>query len=160
MKKLNLDEIKEMLGRIGPAIGESFDKVEDSWGEIKEAVTPDIENAKKEIKEHFQKSFLEFRKKINATSVDNVTMYEVETLTSTEMLKHAKAHIVKGANMVAAYKQEGLIKDKKVYLINFAYGKDRALLEDKDNHYVIIKANMLDNDVDNLFKESELVILK
>ena len=43
MKKLNLDEIKEMLGRIGPAIGESFDKVEDSWGEIKEAVTPDIE---------------------------------------------------------------------------------------------------------------------
>lgn len=153
MKKLNLDEIKEMLGEIGPAL-------EESWDEIKEAVKPEVENAKKEIKEHFQKSLMEFRKKISVTSVDNVTMYEIDTLTSSEMLKHAKAHIVKGANMVAAYKQEGIVKDNNICLIHLAYGKGRELLPDNENHYIIIKANKLDKDVRNLFNESELVILK
>ena len=138
MKKLNLDEIKEMLGEIGPALEESWD----------------------EIKEHFQKSLMEFRKKISVTSVDNVTMYEIDTLTSSEMLKHAKAHIVKGANMVAAYKQEGIVKDNNICLIHLAYGKGRELLPDNENHYIIIKANKLDKDVRNLFNESELVILK
>ena len=153
MRKLNLDEVKEMLGKIGPAL-------EESWDEIKEAVKPEIDDAKKEIKEHFQKTLLEFRKKISVTSVDNVTMYEVDTLTSIEMLKHAKAHIVKGANMVVAYKQEGLVRDKKVCLVHLAYGKGRELLPDNENHYIIIKANKLDEDVRNLFNESELVILK
>jgi hypothetical protein len=34
------------------------------------------------------------------------------------------------------------------------------LLADENNHYVIIKANKLEQDILNLFSESDLVILK
>jgi hypothetical protein len=88
-----------------------------------------------------------------------MTVYEVDTLTSREMLQYAKNHIVKGANMVVAFKQQGIINDKKVAFVYLSYGKGRELLADENNHYVIIKAKQLEQDVLNLFIESDLVIL-
>ena len=98
--------------------------------------------------------------RIKVTSKDNMTAYEVDTLSSREMLQYAKNHIVKGSNMVVAFKQQGIINDKEVAFVYLAYGKEKELLADENNHYVIIKANKLEQDILNLFSESDLVILK
>jgi hypothetical protein len=120
---------------------------------------PEWDKAKQEMMECYQQAKADFLKKISVTSKDNMTVYEVDTLTSREMLQYAKNHIVKGANMVVAFKQQGIINEKEVAFVYLSYGKGRELLADENNHYVIIKAKQLEQDVLNLFVESDLVIL-
>ncbi len=152
-KKLNLDEIEKLLEKLGPLLKEKM-------YELADEIKPELENAKQEIKEHYKKTLADFMQRIKVTSKDNMTAYEVDTLSSREMLQYAKNHIVKGANMVAAFKQQGVINEKEVAFVYLSYGKGRELLADENNHYVIIKANKLEQDILNLFSESDLVILK
>lgn len=152
-KKLNLDEIEKLLEKLGPLLKEKM-------YELADEIKPELENAKQEIKEHYKKTLADFMQRIKVTSKDNMTVYEVDTLTSREMLQYAKNHIVKGSNMVVAFKQQGIINDKEVAFVYLAYGKEKELLADENNHYVIIKANKLEQDILNLFSESDLVILK
>lgn len=152
-KKLNLDEIEKLLEKLGPLLKEKM-------YELADEIKPELENAKQEIKEHYKKTLADFMQRIRVTSKDNMTAYEVDTLSSREMLQYAKNHIVKGSNMVVAFKQQGIINEKEVAFVYFAYGKEKELLADENNHYVIIKANKLEQDILNLFSESDLVILK
>lgn len=156
VKGKTIEEAIEMIAK-------NWEKIKESIGpeieRIKEEIKPELENAKQEIKEHYKKTLADFMQRIRVTSKDNMTVYEVDTLTSKEMLQYAKTHIVKGSNMVAAFKQQGIINDKEVAFVYLAYGKERELLADENNHYVIIKAKQLEQDVLNLFVESDLVIL-
>jgi hypothetical protein len=157
VKGKTIEEAIEMIAK-------NWEKIKESIGpeieRIKEEIKPELENAKQEIKEHYKKTLADFMQRIRVTSKDNMTAYEVDTLSSREMLQYAKNHIVKGANMVAAFKQQGIINEKEVAFVYLSYGKGRELLADENNHYVIIKANKLEQDILNLFSESDLVILK
>jgi secreted Zn-dependent insulinase-like peptidase len=162
MARFNSEQLDDLLSHLKDLWDEAKDKLGDYSEElekIKDEVKPEWDKAKQEMKEYYQKAKADFLKKISVTSKDNMTVYEVDTLTSREMLQYAKNHIVKGANMVVAFKQQGIINDKKVAFVYLSYGKGRELLADENNHYVIIKAKQLEQDVLNLFIESDLVIL-
>lgn len=150
------NKVSEILRRLA----EKLELTQEDLKKIGDAVKPEWDDAKKEIKEHYQRTLADFLEKIKVTTVDNVTMYEIETLSSKEMLKYAKTHIVEGSNMVVAYKQEGIVKEKKVCFVYLTYGNGDELLPDEKNKYVIIKADNMEEDVVNLFNESELIILK
>ena len=155
----NID-LDELIDKFGEKVSDISEKVSDFIQEIGEnlsvvadEVAPDIENAKAEIKEHFINELIEFKNKISVTSFDgNCTLYEVEILTSEKMIECAKKHIVKGANMVVAYKGEN-----NVYL---TYANDGEFILDESNHYINIKPDELDTDVVNLFEEQDLIILQ
>ena len=81
---------------------------------------------------------------------------EVDQLDLATLLAFAKEHIVARTNEVATMR----VKEDNGWFIYLAYAKDRELLPSDTNRYLIIKANSLAQDVEDLFKESELVILK
>ena len=81
---------------------------------------------------------------------------EVDQLDLTTLLAFAKEHIVERANEVATMR----VKEENGWFIYLAYAKNRELLPSDTNRYLILKANSLAQDVEELFKESELIILK
>ena len=80
----------------------------------------------------------------------------VETLTMQELIKIAKKNIAEGANGFEDVKTE---KTKKCldYLANC---NNSELLDESINKYVIIQANNLSKEVEDLFGETDLVILQ
>lgn len=163
MAKFNSEQLDDLLYQLKDWWEVAKEKInidsEELKQRIKDEVMPEWDKAKQEMMACYQQAKADFLKKISVTSKDNMTVYEVDTLTSREMLQYAKNHIVKGANMVAAFKQQGVINEKEVAFVYLSYGKGRELLADENNHYVIIKAKQLEQDVLNLFIESDLVIL-
>lgn len=101
----------------------------------------------------FFEKFISNFKKASATNIFNE---EIEFLTMERLIEIAQKHMVANSNEVAAFKE---MKDE-AFFIYLAYSKDRELIEEKDNHYVIIKSEGLSKDVKNLFNESDLIILK
>lgn len=81
---------------------------------------------------------------------------EVDTLDVQGIVTFSKKYMVNGSNEVAAMKEER-IDEKIVYL---SYLRDGELIPKSANHYVIIKAKSFALDVEGLFKDSNLVILK
>ncbi len=81
---------------------------------------------------------------------------EVEVLDMQTLVGMAKKYIVPKSNEIVAIK----VKQEDGCFIYLAYSRDRELLPAAENKYVIIKAQSLAKDVEDLFAESELVILK
>jgi len=81
---------------------------------------------------------------------------EVETLDLATLVEFAKKYVVPNSNEIVALK----VKEEDSFLIYLSYSKDRNLLPVASNKYLIIKTHNLAEDVNELFKESELVILK
>ena len=126
---------------------------------FEEVVPVVIEEGKKaidEIAKNTNEQVNEFIEEINTEKVENVDFREVELLNSSKLITLAKENIVDGANEVYVWKKAY----KSGVYINFAYGKDQELLEKDKNKFIILKAEALGADLLNMFKESELVILK
>ena len=79
-----------------------------------------------------------------------------ELLDMKTLVSMAKQYVTPNSNEIVALRT----KEDDGYIIYLAYSKDRQLLPTEDNNYLIIKADALDKDVEALFEESELVILK
>lgn len=81
---------------------------------------------------------------------------EVDVLDMVTLVDFAKKYIVNGSNEIVAIRS----KEADGYFIYLAYSQDRELIEMDKNRYLIIKAKQLADDVNQLFNESELIILK
>lgn len=81
---------------------------------------------------------------------------EVDVLDLATLIDFAKKYIVNGSNEIVAIRS----KDADSYFIYLAYSQDRELIGIDKNRYLIIKAKQLADDVNQLFNESELIILK
>ena len=82
---------------------------------------------------------------------------KVGVLDKATLVGFSKKHRPSGVcNQVVALK----IKDTESYFIYLAYAHDLFILPNDFNHYVIIQAAHLANDVEQLFGDSELIILK
>ena len=81
---------------------------------------------------------------------------EVDVLDLATLIDFAKKYIVNGSNEIVAIRS----KEADGYFIYLAYSQDRELIEMDKNRYLIIKAKQLADDVNQLFNESELIILK
>lgn len=81
---------------------------------------------------------------------------EMEVLDMNTLVEFSKKYIVANCNEIVAI---NTMKDGESY-VYLAYSKDRNLLPIENNKYLIIKAKSLSKEVESLFEESSLVILK
>ena len=126
---------------------------------FEEIVPVVIEEGKKaidEITKNTKEQVNEFIEELNTEKELDVDFREIELLNSSKLITLAKENIVDGANEVYVWKKAY----KSGVYINLAYGKDQELLEKDKNKFIILKAEALGADLLNMFKESELVILK
>ena len=126
---------------------------------FEEIVPVVIEEGKKaidEITKNTKEQVNEFIEELNTEKEVDVDFREIELLNSSKLITLAKENIVDGANEVYVWKKTY----KSGVYINLAYGKDQELLEKDKNKFIILKAEALGADLLNMFKESELVILK
>lgn len=124
--------------------------LQELFDDAKEQFKKALPKIKKEMLPTITKFFKDLLKSKSTTA--NV----VETLTMNELLQIARKNIVTGANGFAAFRAE---KDGKhfVYLANC---KNSELLDESINKYVIIQANALSKEVENLFGDTDLIILQ
>ena len=126
---------------------------------FEEIVPVVVEEGKKaidEIAKNTKEQVNEFVEELNTEKEVDVDFREIELLNSSKLITLAKENIVDGANEVYVWKKAY----KSGVYINLAYGKDQELLEKDKNRFIILKAEALGADLLNMFKESELVILK
>ena len=135
-------------------------QISDVFKSLFEEIVPVvIEEGKKaidEIAKNTKEQVNEFVEELNTEKEVDVDFREIELLNSSKLITLAKENIVDGANEVYVWKKA---YKSGVYL-NLAYGKDQELLEKDKNKFIILKAEALGADLLNMFKESELVILK
>lgn len=81
---------------------------------------------------------------------------DVECLDMQTLVAMGKEYMVDDCNEIVATK----VKDDVAFYVYLAYSKDRQMLPVSKNRYIIIKAKSLAPEVENIFAESELVILK
>ena len=126
---------------------------------FEEIVPVVIEEGKKaidEIAKNTKEQVNEFVEELNTEKEVDVDFREIELLNSSKLITLAKENIVDGSNEVYVWKKTY----KSDMYVNLAYGKDQELLEKDKNKFIILKAEALGADLLNMFKESELVILK
>lgn len=81
---------------------------------------------------------------------------EVDELDMETLIDFAKKYIVPNSNEIVAINT----RKEDEFFIYLAYSKDRQLLKIEDNKCLIIKAKSLSKEVEQLFEESGLIILK
>lgn len=123
------------------------------WEDLKE----ELKEAGKDMIKDIAKDELPKLKKFvsDLLTSKNVKCESVDVLTKSDMISLIRLNRVNGSDGVAAFKQQ---KDEKMF-VYLAYCKDRDLLPEETNCYIVIEANALNEDVENLFKESDLIIL-
>ncbi|MCQ2208269.1 MAG: hypothetical protein MJZ02_08645 [Paludibacteraceae bacterium] len=109
-----------------------------------------------EIKADTSAAFQSFIESIKTNTPSYMVFKEIDLLDSQTLVTLAKENKVDGANEVYAWRMQ---KDDALY-VYLAYGKDKELIEKEQNKFVVVKTGALKIDVINLFKDSELVILK
>ena len=87
----------------------------------------------------------------------NMKVYNVDIISKDKLAEIAHECIVPNCNEVAAIKKDGNGYECIIYL---AYSKNRELLPQEKNFYVIINAKETSKSIDELFGKNELIILK
>ncbi len=120
------------------------------------------------VKEQAEKVFKDLKKEMIPVMRDLVDSFKdgnrktdtimiQETLLNKEkLISIAKKNIVSGATEVVAYKTS----KADSFIIYLAYSKEKELLPVEQNRYVIIKAEAVSGDINSLFGENKLIILK
>ena len=142
MEKMNNKQLVDGVVRVFKALSPVFAE------EAKSAVSLIAEDAAKQ--------WSDFVEEVKKDPQKNVSCQEFELLNSSKLITIAKENKVEGANEVYAWKKQG----KQNYFVYLAYGKDQEMLEQDNNKFIVLKADGLSRDLENLFEESELVILK
>ena len=86
----------------------------------------------------------------------NMKVYDVDIISKDKLVEIARECIVPNCNEVAAMKKNGKGYECIIYL---AYSKNKELLPQEQNFYVIINAKEASRSIDELFGKSELIIL-
>ena len=115
---------------------------------IQERIVDGVNEAVKNMYEKFCNMF----QRKNA----HIITESVETLNKEKLIDISTKYIVEGSTEVAAYK----VDTEEDYIIYLAYTNNRELLDEAVNNYVIIKAQALARDVEKLFDNHELILLK
>ena len=120
------------------------------------------------VKEQAEKVFKDLKKEMIPVMRDLVDSFKdgnrktdtimiQETLLNKEkLISIAKKNIVSGATDVVAYKTS----KADSFIVYLAYSKEKELLPVEQNRYVIIKAEAVSGDINSLFGENKLIILK
>lgn len=117
-----------------------------------------VEETLRPLAEEFMKRLTElFSNSENDQDLpQNMKVYDVDIVSKDKLVEIARECIVPNCNEVAAMKKNGKGYECTIYL---AYSKDKELLPQEKNFYVIINAKELSKSVDELFGKNELIIL-
>ena len=120
------------------------------------------------VKEQAEKVFKDLKKEMIPVMKDLVNsfkdgkektdtiMIQETLLNKKRLIAIAKEHLVVGATEVVAYKTS----KSDYFIVYLAYSKDKELLPVEQNRYIIVKAEALSGDINILFVENKLIILK
>lgn len=102
-----------------------------------------------------------FNEKLSSKNVDNQQLpptvnEKIEFLKMDNIRSIAKAHRPVAANEVVAY----FVKKPDFYLIILTYSKDRSILPNESNKMLFIEAEGISREVENLFINDKVIILK
>jgi hypothetical protein len=124
---------------------------------LRAALEPIIKEKVEELKVKVKEEYIPQLKKFveDLLKSKNVKYEAVDVLTKSDMVSLIRLNKVNGSNGVAAFRQS---KDEKMF-VYLAYCKDRDLLPEETNCYIVIEANTLQDDVKELFNESDLIII-
>lgn len=126
---------------------------------LEEAIRPFVEHGCKivsEVQEEYMPLLEDLVKNFTGAMKGVAFGKEVDILDMPTLVTFAKKYIVPKGNEIVALK----VKQADCYFIYLAYSRYRQLLSIADNKYLIIKAQTLAKEVEDLFVESELIILK
>lgn len=127
---------------------------------LSEEVIPFLEKKGNEIIDNITKELSpmlnELVSSVSKLNQSNLIVVNTDILTKEKIIYEARTNIVPSATEVAAYK---ILTDKE-YIVYLSYAKDKRLLPEEKNKYIIITANALSRDVDSLFGKSQLIILQ
>mgnify|MGYP007102089888 CR=1 FL=1 len=130
---------------------------------IERIITAGIEILKKkgrDVLNDIKKEYLPlvdvFIKNMTGEIKDKAFGKEVDILDIATLVNFAKKYLVNGSNEIVAIRK----KETDCCFIYLAYSHDRELIDVEKNNFLVIKANSLADDVNSLFEESELIILK
>lgn len=135
-----LNELKDYIKELSPVI-------RDEWNVCKEGVKSDF----LEQLENFD-SIVE---KLSRES-DNIIYEKFDTIGTPALIAIIKEHKVEGSNECYVWKKQ---IENKLFLY-ISYGKDQNLITKENNLFIVLQADSLSEDLQNMFEESELVILK
>lgn len=144
-------KVLNLIETVGPIVKEQWDK---AWSWLQKQFK------ETDWEEMFRSLVEKAEGKVNELGIPEgvtITPVEVEMLTKEKLVEIAKQNIVPNSNQVAATIND---KSSNVYYVYLAYVKDRTLLPNEENNFVIIKADGLNKEALNLFADNELIILK
>lgn len=130
-----------MNDAINSAISALWERIQDSFIET---VSETIKNTIKKFSEGFKKEN------------QNIISESIENLNKTNLVEIATKYKVEGSTEVAAYK----VATDDEYIIYLAYTNNRELLDAEVNNYIIIRTQSLTRDVEKLFSDDKLILLK
>lgn len=150
MNQAIVQEGEKLLKELTPILKEQWGK---AWNWLKEqAKDLDWEKVFDNLKHGIEDA-------LDSGMPDNVktVCVEKDLLKKDDLVKIARENIVAGSNQVLAAINT---KQKSAYYVYLAYACNREMIPQEENTYVIIKAEALAKDVENLFGGKELIILK
>lgn len=158
----NLEEwVKENASSIGEKIGVAKEWVVEHSTELKEECTnlffelsSEFSEGMSEIREEWKKVITD----INSTfeKPQNLVKVNLDFVNFSKLLQIIKENIVKGSNQAALY----LKKTDKDFIFYICYLKDHNVLDNKENNHIIVITEAISRDVEQQFKDSNLIIIK
>ena len=140
-----------MIEQVAPYLKEQFFKSVEQlgiWAKEKISST----DWEKKIDNFFSESFFpEIPENVKITKVGK------ELVNKADLIEIAKQNIVPNSNEVLVMLND---KGKNAYYLYLAYSKDKEMLPQEENNFIIIKADGLTKDLQSLFDGHELIILK
>lgn len=148
----------KLIAELSPVLKEQWTKV---WAWLKEeAKKQDWEKLFDELKQLAKEKVQETVKEALTGGMPenvNVVCVEKEALRKEDLVQIARENIVADSNQVLAAINT---TEQSAYYVYLAYARDREMIPQEQNTYVIIKAEALAKDVEALFGGNELIILK
>ena len=114
-----------------------------------------LEEAKLKAKQLLDRAEYEF-KYYKTVAGSKIVKAQTALLRQDDLVNLSKANMVPGANQVFAFLQ----KNEADYIVFLAYGKDRELLPNDQNCYIIAESEAISREVESLFDNSKVVILQ
>ena len=148
MKEQNTKQkLDQLLNEFNDYIEELLPIIRDEWQVCKEGVKSDV----LEQLENFDSIVEEVSRRS-----DNIIYEKFDKIDSSALISIIKEHKVEGSNECYVWKKQ--VGDKLFLYVS--YGKDQDLIAKENNLFIVLQADSLSEDLQNMFEESELVILK
>lgn len=132
MIQINL--IEELLKEATSLINKASDSIEEWTDTIKSSSNPET----------------------NIVKLPSIVEEIIETLRMSDLTTVVRAHMPKNANAVAAYYS----KTKNAYRITLTYLKEREILPKEENKVIVITSEFISREIENLFENRSVIILK